>query len=432
MANVAVIGSQWGDEGKGKIVDWLSARADVVVRFQGGHNAGHTLVIDGTVYKLHLLPSGIVREGKLSVIGSGVVVDPWALLEEIERIRGQGVIVTPNTLILAENAPLILPVHRILDKAMEIARGDRAIGTTGRGIGPAYEDKVARRAVRVCDLADIEVLTRKLDRLMGHHNALLRGLGLEEMDKQETLDALLDVREKIMPFAGVVWKVLDEARQDGKKILFEGAQGMMLDVDHGTYPFVTSSNMAVGQAATGAGMGPDAIDNVLGITKAYTTRVGEGPFPTELTDETGQYLGETGHEFGTTTGRKRRCGWFDAVAVRQAVKVGGIRGIVLTKLDVLDGLDDIKICTAYDINGERFDHLPALQSSQAAATPVYESLEGWNGKGKVHGARSYSDIPAEAIKYIRRIEELVGIPVILLSTSPERDDTITMVDPFVK
>ncbi len=430
MANVAVIGSQWGDEGKGKIVDWLSNRADVVVRFQGGHNAGHTLVIDGEVYKLHLLPSGIVRPDKLSVIGSGVVIDPWALMEEIKRIRGQGVEVSPKTLVIAENAPLILSVHRVLDKAMETARGDRAIGTTGRGIGPAYEDKVARRAIRICDLDDDETLLRKLNRMMDHHNALLRGLGLEEVDVQEIFEDLKSIREEVLAYRGVVWKVLDEARHQGKKILFEGAQGMMLDVDHGTYPFVTSSNMAVGQAATGSGIGPDVIDKVLGITKAYTTRVGEGPFPTELHDEVGEYIGKTGHEFGTTTGRKRRCGWFDAVAVRQAAKVGGINGIVLTKLDVLDGMEELKLCVAYDIDGQRYDHLPASQKAQAAAVPVYETLQGW--QGKVHGARSWSEIPAEAIKYVRRIEELVGIPVTLLSTSPERDDTITMEDPFVK
>lgn len=430
MANVAVIGSQWGDEGKGKIVDWLSSRADVVVRFQGGHNAGHTLVIDGKVYKLHLLPSGIVREGKLSIIGSGVVIDPWALMEEIKNIKAQGVDVTPDNLIIAENAPLILPIHRVLDKAMETSRGNRPIGTTGRGIGPAYEDKVARRAIRVCDLEDDEALERKLGRMMDHHNALLRGLGLDEVDTQDILSQLRAVRDDILAFRGVVWKVLDDARHAGKKILFEGAQGMMLDVDHGTYPYVTSSNMAVGQAAVGAGIGPDVIDNVLGITKAYTTRVGAGPFPTELEDEIGQRLGQKGHEFGTTTGRKRRCGWFDAVAVRQAVKVGGIKGLVLTKLDVLDGMEEIKICVAYDINGQRYDHLPAATHLQAAATPVYEAMPGW--QGEVHGARSWADIPAEAVKYVRRIEELVGAPVTLLSTSPERDDTITMDDPFVK
>lgn len=430
MANVAVIGSQWGDEGKGKIVDWLSSRADVVVRFQGGHNAGHTLVIDGTTYKLHLLPSGIVREGKLSIIGNGVVIDPWALLDEMKNVRSQGIDITPDNLVIAENAPLILPVHRILDKAMETARGDRSIGTTGRGIGPAYEDKVSRRAIRVCDLDDPEGLSRKLSRMMEHHNALLRGLGLDEVDPYETLTALNEVKDEILTYRGVVWKVLDEARHAGKKILFEGAQGMMLDVDHGTYPFVTSSNMAAGQAATGSGVGPDAIDNVLGITKAYTTRVGEGPFPTELHDETGEYLGKQGHEFGTTTGRKRRCGWFDAVAVRQAVKIGGIRGIVLTKLDVLDGLKEINICTGYDINGKIYDYFPSSASDQQAIKPIYETVPGWDGK--VYGARSWSEIPAEAVKYVRRIEELIGTPVTLLSTSPERDDTIMMEDPFFK
>ncbi|MEM7679478.1 MAG: adenylosuccinate synthase [Pseudomonadota bacterium] len=428
MANVAVIGSQWGDEGKGKIVDWLSSRADVVVRFQGGHNAGHTLVIDGKTYKLHLLPSGIVRKSKVSVIGNGVVIDPWALKKEIETVQEQGVEVNPDKLVIAENAPLILPVHTILDRAMERARGNDSIGTTGRGIGPAYEDKVARRAIRVCDLEYPELLKEKLEKLMFHHNAFLRGLELEEMDVEETYQKLLEVKDFILQFKGVVWKILDEAHTKGQKVLFEGAQGMLLDVDHGTYPFVTSSNMHAGQAAIGAGTGPDAVNFILGITKAYTTRVGAGPFPTELEDETGQHLGEKGHEFGTTTGRKRRCGWFDAVVVRQSVKVGGIHGIALTKIDVLDGMDEIKICAGYKINGEDYDYLPAAQHLQAAAEPIYESMKGWSDT--TVGARSWADLPAEAVKYVKRIEELIGAPVTLLSTSPERDDTILMQDPF--
>ncbi len=428
MANVAVIGSQWGDEGKGKIVDWLSSRADVVVRFQGGHNAGHTLVIDGVTYKLHLLPSGIVRKGKLSVIGNGVVVNPWALMEEIETVRAQGVEITPETLVLAENANLILPVHPAMDEALEAARGKGKIGTTKRGIGLAYEDKVARRGIRVCDLRHPEFLKEKLEALLVHHNALLKGLGAPEIDLNQTHDDLLAIGEQILPFSGVVWKILDEARHQQKKILFEGAQGMMLDVDHGTYPFVTSSNIVAAQAATGSGIGPKAIQYVLGITKAYTTRVGAGPFPTELNDEIGNRLGEKGHEFGTTTGRKRRCGWFDAVIVRQSVKVGGIDGIALTKLDVLDGLDELKICTGYELNGEKLDYLPASQVDQANVKPIYETLEGWNES--TFGARSYADLPAAAIKYIRRIEELIGVPASVLSTSPERDDTILVEDPF--
>jgi adenylosuccinate synthase len=429
MANVAVIGSQWGDEGKGKIVDWLSSRADVVVRFQGGHNAGHTLVIDGVTYKLHLLPSGIVRKSKLSIIGNGVVVDPWALLEEIKTVQAQGVSVTPEKLVIAENAPLILPVHAALDRALEAARGKKAIGTTGRGIGPAYEDKIARRAIRICDLEQPDYLKEKLSGMMLHHNALLKGLGAEPVDEDQIYNALMDVREDILQYTGVVWKILDEARRKGQKILFEGAQGMMLDVDHGTYPFVTSSNMAAAQAATGSGVGPDAINYVLGITKAYTTRVGEGPFPTEQNNEIGEFLGAKGHEFGTTTGRKRRCGWFDAVIVRQAVKICGIQGIALTKLDVLDGLEEIKICTGYELDGERLDYLPASADKQARVTPVYETMEGWNTSTR--GARSWKDLPAEAVKYVRHIEELIGAPVTLLSTSPERDDTILMHDPFM-
>ncbi len=429
MANVAVVGSQWGDEGKGKIVDWLSERAEVVVRFQGGHNAGHTLVIDGVTYKLSLLPSGVVRPGKLSVIGNGVVIDPWALLEEIERISGQGVSVTPETLRIADNATLILPVHPELDKIREEARGGGKIGTTGRGIGPAYEDKVGRRAIRVCDLADPDSLGGKIDNLLAHHNALRAGLGAEPVDGAALKEALLALAPRLLPFAEPVWRRLAELRRAGKRILFEGAQGTMLDIDHGTYPYVTSSNTIAGQAALGAGIGPSAVSYVLGITKAYTTRVGNGPFPTELLDEDGQRLGERGHEFGVVTGRKRRCGWFDAVMVRQAVKIGGIDGIALTKLDVLDGFDEVKVCTGYRINGLVIDYYPAAPDQQAAAEPIYETFEGW--QDSTQGARSWVDLPATAIKYIRRIEELIEAPVALLSTSPERDDTILVTDPFV-
>ena len=428
MSHVVVVGSQWGDEGKGKIVDWLSERADVVVRFQGGHNAGHTLVIDGTVYKLSLLPSGVVRQGKLSVIGNGVVIDPWALLAEIERIAAQGVKLTPENLRVADNAALILPLHGATDRAREEASGASKIGTTGRGIGPAYEDKVARRAIRVCDLADPAELGQKLDRLLAHHNALLRGLGAPEMEKAEMLQQLLDLAPRLLPFAGPVWRLLDTAHKADKRILFEGAQGAMLDVDHGTYPFVTSSNTVAGQAAAGSGLGPSALSYVLGITKAYTTRVGSGPFPTELTDEIGERIGATGKEFGVVTGRKRRCGWFDAVMVRQAIKVGGITGIALTKLDVLDGFDELKICTGYQLDGKELDYLPALASAQARVEPIYETLEGW--AESTQGARSWADLPATAIKYIRRLEELIEAPVALLSTSPERDDTILVRDPF--
>jgi adenylosuccinate synthase len=428
MANVAVIGAQWGDEGKGKIVDWLSERADVVVRFQGGHNAGHTLVIGNVEYRLSLLPSGVVRPGKLSVIGNGVVVDPWALLKEIETIRGKGVTVTPETLKLAENAALIVPSHAQIDRAREEASGAHKIGTTGRGIGPAYEDKVGRRAIRVCDLADGASLGDKVDRLLMHHNALLRGLGAPEADRDRLLKDLLEVAPRVLPYADRIWERLDEARRGGKRILFEGAQGVMLDVDHGTYPYVTSSNTVAGQAAAGAGMGPGGVGYVLGITKAYTTRVGSGPFPTELTDAVGQRLGERGREFGTVTGRKRRCGWFDAVMVRQAIKVAGITGIALTKLDVLDGLDELKVCTSYRRGEETFNHLPAGSAVQAEVEPVYESFEGWSESTR--GARSWADLPATAIKYIRRVEELIEAPVALLSTSPERDDTILVRDPF--
>ncbi len=433
MTNVAVVGSQWGDEGKGKIVDWLSERADVVVRFQGGHNAGHTLVVDGVTYKLSLLPSGVVRPGKLSIIGNGVVIDPWALLNEIETVRGQGVAVGSETLRIAENATLILPFHGELDRAREEARakaegGAGKIGTTGRGIGPAYEDKVARRAIRICDLADENVLEQKLVELLLHHNALRRGFGVDEIDGEALLDQLRQLAPRLLPFAEPVWLRLSELRRAGRRILFEGAQGAMLDVDHGTYPFVTSSNTTAGMAATGSGVGPDTVGYVLGITKAYTTRVGSGPFPTELTDEIGNRLGERGREFGTVTGRKRRCGWFDAVLVRQAVKIGGIRGLALTKLDVLDGFDTLKICTAYNLNGQTLHHLPAGMAAQAGVKPIYEELKGW--QDSTAGARSFAELPAEAVKYVKRLEELVEAPVALLSTSPARDDTILVTDPF--
>src|SRR5215472_465874 len=428
MANVAVIGAQWGDEGKGKIVDWLSQRADVVVRFQGGHNAGHTLVIGNVEYRLSLLPSGVVRPDKLSIIGNGVVIDPWAFVKEVEAMREKGVEVTPANLKIAENAALILPSHGQIDRAREEARGERKIGTTGRGIGPAYEDKAGRRAIRLCDLADPATLGEKLDDILLHHNALLRGLGAEEAARAPVLQALLEVAPKVLPFADSVWQRLDEARRAGKRILFEGAQGVMLDVDHGTYPYVTSSTTHPGQAASGAGIGPGAVGFVLGITKAYTTRVGSGPFPTELTDATGELLGARGREFGVVTGRKRRCGWFDAVMVRQAVKVAGITGIALTKVDVLDGLPEIKVCTAYRWRGETLHHLPASASVQAELEPVYETIEGW--QESTRGARSWAQLNAPAIKYIRRIEELIEAPVALFSTSPERDDTVLVRDPF--
>ena len=428
MANVAVVGSQWGDEGKGKIVDWLSERADLVVRFQGGHNAGQTLVIGSQTYKLSLLPSGVVR-GKPSIIGNGVVVDPWALLDEIKRIGDQGIKITPDLLKLADNAPLILPLHRRLDQARESAAGAGQIGTTGRGIGPAYEDKVARRAIRVCDLAEESNIVAKVQRMLVHHNALCRGMGLEEFNEAELIAQIMEIAPKILPFAAPVWEILDKARRDGSRVLFEGAQGAMLDVDHGTYPFVTSSNTVSGTAASGSGIGPGSVGYVLGITKAYTTRVGSGPFPTELTDATGQLLGERGHEFGTVTGRKRRCGWFDAVMVRQAVKVGGIHGIALTKLDVLDALPEIKVCVGYDLKGERMNRFPSSMSGQAAVTPIYETMPGW--QTSTRGARSWAQLPAEAVKYVRRIEELIEAPVALLSTSPERDDTILVRDPFL-
>ena len=428
MANVAVVGAQWGDEGKGKIVDWLSERADVVVRFQGGHNAGHTVVIGNVEYKLSLLPSGVVRPGKLSIIGNGVVVDPWALVEEIGAIRAKGVDVGPQNLRLADNAALILPSHGALDRAREERRGDKKLGTTGRGIGPAYEDKVGRRAIRVCDLAETKALEWRVDEVLLHHNALLRGLGEPEVDRTALIEALTAVAPRILPYAAQVWRLLDEARAQGKRILFEGAQGIMLDVDHGTYPYVTSSNTVAGQAAAGSGIAPGAVGFVLGITKAYTTRVGAGPFPTELDNAIGETLGERGREFGVVTGRKRRCGWFDAVTVRQAVKTGGISGIALTKLDVLDGFDEIKICTAYRRADETYDHLPAGMTAQAEIEPVYETAEGW--QESTRGARSWADLPATAIKYIRRLEELIGAPVALLSTSPEREDTVLVRDPF--
>ncbi|WP_419903898.1 adenylosuccinate synthase [Kiloniella sp.] len=429
MSNVAVVGSQWGDEGKGKIVDWLSERADVVVRFQGGHNAGHTLVIDGEVYKLSLLPSGIVRKGKMSIIGNGVVVDPWALLSEIERLQEQGVAITSDNLKISENAALILPIHGEVDRARELAaKGEAKIGTTGRGIGPAYEDKVGRRAIRICDLADEDFLRERVEGLLLHHNALLRGLKQPEINGDGLVEKLMEIAPKILPFVDVVWQRLDECRKTDKRVLFEGAQGAMLDVDHGTYPFVTSSNTISGQASAGSGVGPSAVGYVLGITKAYTTRVGSGPFPTELFDDVGQRLGERGHEFGTVTGRQRRCGWFDAVMVRQACKVGGITGIALTKLDVLDGFEELKVCVGYRIDGVEYDHLPSLPSKQAKVEPIFEILEGWSET--TYGARSWADLPATAIKYIRRIEELIDVPVALLSTSPERDDTILVQDPF--
>jgi len=428
MANVVVVGAQWGDEGKGKIVDWLSSRADVICRFQGGHNAGHTLVVDGEVYKLHALPSGVVRSGKLSVIGNGVVLDPWHLVEEIATVRAQGVEITPETLMIAENTPLILPIHGELDRARESQNAVAKIGTTGRGIGPCYEDKVGRRAIRVADLADEATLEARVDRALVHHDALRRGLGLPEVDRAALLEKLRAVAPEILTFAAPVWQVLNEKRRSGKRILFEGAQGALLDVDFGTYPFVTSSNVIAGQAAVGTGIGPGAIDFTLGIVKAYTTRVGEGPFPTELFDADGQRLGERGHEFGTTTGRKRRCGWFDAVLVRQTCATSGVNGISLTKLDVLDGFETLKICVGYELDGTRLDFLPFAADAQARCVPIYEEMAGWSES--TEGARSWADLPAEAIKYVRRVEELIGCPVALLSTSPEREDTILVTDPF--
>lgn len=428
MVNVVVVGSQWGDEGKGKIVDWLSERADVVVRFQGGHNAGHTLVIGGVTHKLNLLPSGIVRGGKVSVIGNGVVIDPYALLKEIDTVKSSGIKITPDNLMIAENASLILSLHSQADKLAEEKRGSSKIGTTGRGIGPAYEDKVGRRAIRVCDLADKEILEKRVEGLLDYHNALRRGLGVSEISKADIIQELLDIADKILPFAKPVWQYLHKAHNDGKRILFEGAQGIMLDVDHGTYPFVTSSSIVAGSAHGGSGLGLGKINYVLGITKAYTTRVGSGPFPTEQKNEIGERMGERGREFGTNTGRKRSCGWFDAVMVSQAVKISGIDGIALTKLDILDGFETLKICTSYMIDGKSFSYLPSSISQQAKAIPVYEELPGWHES--TAGARSFKELPANAIKYIRRIEELIETPVAILSTSPERDDTILVKDPF--
>jgi adenylosuccinate synthase len=428
MANVVVVGAQWGDEGKGKIVDWLSEQADVVVRFQGGHNAGHTLVIDGITYKLALLPSGVVRPGKLSVIGNGVVVDPHHLVEEIAKLREQGVTVTRDNLRIADNAALILSMHRDLDETRENSNSTK-IGTTRRGIGPAYEDKVGRRAIRLMDLADLPSLPAKIDRLLGHHNAIRRGLRLKEIEAKTIYDDLAAVAPKVLPFMDTVWRLLDEERRAGARILFEGAQGALLDVDHGTYPFVTSSHTVAGQAATGSGLGPKAIGYVLGIAKAYTTRVGEGPFPTELKDEIGELIGRRGKEFGVNTGRKRRCGWFDAVLVRQTVRTSGIDGIALTKLDILDGFETINVCTGYRLDNQEIDHLPASEGAQARITPIYETIEGW--RESTAGARTWAQLPAQAIKYVRRIEELIGSPVALLSTSPEREDTILVHNPFV-
>ena len=427
MSNVTVIGAQWGDEGKGKIIDWLSNRADMVVRFQGGNNAGHTIVVGDKTYKLSLLPSGVVQ-GKRSIIGNGVVVDPWSLLEEIAKVGAAGLTVTPDILVLAENATLVLPLHRELDALREEASSQK-IGTTKRGIGPTYEDKVGRRAIRAIDLKDFASLPAKIDRLLAHHNVLRKGFGAAEVDASALLNQLKEIAPKIVPFLGSSWRELDAARKAGKRILFEGAQAVLLDIDHGTYPFVTSSNTVAGQAAAGAGVSPRAIGTVLGIVKSYTTRVGEGPFPTELKDATGEKLGERGHEFGTVTGRKRRCGWFDAVLVRQTCVTGGVDGICLTKLDVLDGFDEIKVCTGYQLDGQTLDYLPADANLQARLTPVYETLEGW--KETTRGARSWAQLPASAIKYVRRVEELIGTPVSLLSTSPDRDDTITVQDPFV-
>src|SRR6266511_2549059 len=428
MANVAVVGAQWGDEGKGKIVDWLSERADIVVRFQGGHNAGHTLVIDGVTYKLSLLPSGVVRPGKLSVIGNGVVLDPHALVEEIDLLKGQGVNVTPQSLRIAENATLILPLHQELDAIRESSNALTRVGTTRRGIGPAYEDKVGRRAIRVMDLADLPALGRKIERLLAHHNALRRGLGLDPIDAAAVEDQLASVAPRVLPYMDSVWSLLDQKRREGKRILFEGAQGALLDIDHGTYPFVTSSNTVAAQAATGSGLGPASVGYVLGICKAYTTRVGQGPFPTEQDNKIGRRIGERGREFGTNTGRPRRCGWFDAVLVRQTVRTCGINGLALTKLDILDGFDSIEVCTGYTLDGKEIDHLPAGEGAQARIKPVYETIEGW--KEPTANARSWADLPAQAIKYVSRVEELVGCSIALLSTSPEREDTILVQNPF--
>ncbi len=432
MAHITIIGSQWGDEGKGKIVDWLAARADVVVRFQGGHNAGHTLVVghgeNSKVYKLHLLPSGIVRPGKLSIIGNGVVIDPWALVKEISNLRAQGVEITPQNLLVSENAPMILPLHGAIDRAVEESRGTNKIGTTGRGIGPTYEDKIGRRGLRICDLAHPETLVSKIENMLTHHNAILKGLGAPLIKAEEIADALKEIAPAIMPFVGSSWQRLDQAQAEKKHIVFEGAQGVMLDVDHGTYPFVTSSNTVAAQAAIGSGVGPDKIGYVLGITKAYATRVGSGPFPTELFDDIGETLSQRGHEFGTTTGRKRRCGWFDAVQVRQAIKTCGIHAIALTKLDVMDTLAEVKICIGYECRGKRYDYLPASSDLQAEAKPIFETMPGW--QTSLQGVREFSALPKNAVAYIRRLEALIGVPATVISTSPEREDTILVTDPF--
>ena len=428
MANVVVVGAQWGDEGKGKIVDWLSERADIVVRFQGGHNAGHTLVVDGEVFKLSIMPSGIVRSGKLSVIGNGVVLDPWHFKKEIEKLRAQGITIDQSNLIIAENTPLILPIHGELDRARESLEDIAKIGTTGRGIGPAYEDKVGRRAIRVSDLADTDTLEERVSRLLLHHNSLRRGMGLSEASAEDLIISLKKIAPEILKYAAPVWNILNKKRRAGQRILFEGAQGSLLDIDFGTYPFVTSSNVIAGQAATGSGVGPGAIDFVLGIVKAYTTRVGEGPFPSELFDDDGQRLGERGNEFGTVTGRKRRCGWFDAALVKQTCTTSGVSGIALTKLDVLDGFSSISICVGYELDGQRIEFLPMASAQQSRCIPIYEVMEGWSDS--TEGARSWNDLPSQAVKYVRRVEELIGCPVAILSTSPEREDTILVTDPF--
>ena len=428
MANVVVVGAQWGDEGKGKIVDWLSERADIVVRFQGGHNAGHTLVVDGEVFKLSIMPSGIVRSGKLSVIGNGVVLDPWHFKKEIEKLRTQGITIDHSNLIIAENTPLILPIHGELDRARESLEDTAKIGTTGRGIGPAYEDKVGRRAIRVSDLADTDTLEERVSRLLLHHNSLRRGMGLSEASAEDLILSLKKIAPEILKYAAPVWNILNKKRRAGQRILFEGAQGSLLDIDFGTYPFVTSSNVIAGQAATGSGVGPGAIDFVLGIVKAYTTRVGEGPFPSELFDDDGQRLGERGNEFGTVTGRKRRCGWFDAALVKQTCTTSGVSGIALTKLDVLDGFSSISICVGYELDGQRIEFLPMASAQQSRCIPIYEVMEGWSDS--TEGARSWNELPNQAIKYVRRVEELIGCPVAILSTSPERADTILVTDPF--
>ena len=427
MTNVTVIGAQRGDEGKGKVIDWLANRADVVVRFQGGNNAGHTIVVGNNVYKFSLLPSGVVQ-GKLSIIGNGVVVNPWSLLAEIERVRGQGLKITPEILVVADNACIVLPLHADLDRAREERAGDNKIGTTARGIGPAYEDKVGRRAIRFVDLADAESLKAKIERLLAHHEPLRRGLDLPDVSAQQVFDMLMAVAPKVSPYVQPAWRVLNAVVKEGKRVLFEGAQAAMLDVDHGTYPYVTSSNTVAGQAAAGAGVGASAGGYVLGIVKAYTTRVGEGPFPTELHDEIGQRLGQRGDEFGTVTGRPRRCGWFDAVLVRQSVTVSGIDGVVLTKLDVLDGIETLKICTGYRLGDKVLDYLPAGLRDQAAVVPIYEEIAGWTQSTK--GARSWRDLPPNAVIYVRRIEELIGAPAVQVTTGPDRDDTIVMRDPF--